>query len=116
MSVCLSQKSLFLYSKDLVVSHIYSYIPYSKEMVVSMFPNTFRIQRIWSFPMFIDTFRNQKCLETVKRQNPLKYSKNLVNSSVSGHCILGKVGRLEGLKAGRLEDRKVQVMKGFVLS
>ena len=63
--------------------------------------------------MFIDTFRIQKCLETVKRQNPLKYSKNLVNSPVSRHCLLGKVGRLEGLKVGRLEGWKVQVMKGF---
>ena len=26
---------------------------------------------------------NQKCLETVKQQNPLKYSKNLVNSPAS---------------------------------
>ena len=71
-----SQKSLFLYSKDLVVSHVYSYIPYSKE---------------------------------------------LVNSPVSRHCLLGKVGRLEGLKVGilecwkvgRSEGWKVQVMKGF---
>ena len=63
----------------------------------------------------------RKCLETEKRQNPMKYSKNLVNSPVSRHCLLGKVGRLEGLKVGmleglnvgRLEDRKVQVMKGF---
>ena len=77
----------------------------------------FCIQRIWSFLMFIDTFRIQKSLETVKRQNPLKYSKNLANSPVSRHCLLGKVGRLEGLKVGRLEvwivgrleDRKVQV-------
>ena len=67
--------------------------------------------------MFLDTFHNQKCLETVKRQNPLKYSKNLVNFPVSRHCLLGKAGRLEGLKVGRLEvwivgrleDRKVQV-------
>ena len=57
--------------------------------------------------MFIDTFRIQKCLETVKQQNPLKYSKNLVNSPVSRHCLLGKVGRLEGLKVGRLEGWKV---------
>ena len=47
----------------------------------------FCIQRIWSFLMFIDTFRIQKCLETVKRQNPLKYSKNLVNSPVSRHFL-----------------------------
>ena len=57
--------------EDLVVSHVYSYIPYSKELVVSMFLDTFRIQRIWSFLMFIDTFRIQKCLETVKQQNSL---------------------------------------------
>ena len=69
--------------------------------------------------MFLDTFHNQKCLETVKRQNPLKYSKNLVNSPVSRHCLLGKVGRLEGLNVGilegwnvgRLEDRKVERFK-----
>ena len=51
--------------------------------------------------MFIDTFGIQKCLETVKQPNPLKYSKNLVKSPVSGQCLLGKVGRLEGLKVGR---------------
>ena len=120
LSVCVSQKSLFPYSRDFVVSHVYSYIPYSKNLVVSMFLDTFRIQEIWSFPcflthsiiipysknlvvsMFLDTFRIQriwslflfidtfgiqgiwsfllypdtfhiqKCLETVKRQNPLK--------------------------------------------
>ena len=43
--------------------------------------------------MFIDTFRIQKCLETVKRQNPLKYSKNLVKSPVSGHFPYSKVSR-----------------------
>ena len=92
--MCLSvTKVIILYSKDLVVSHVYSYIPYSKELVVSMFPDTFRIQRIWSFLMFIDTFRNQKCLETVKRQNPLKYSKNLVKFPVSGHFPYSKVSR-----------------------
>ena len=52
----MSQKSLFPYSKDLVVSDVYSYIPYSKDLVVSM---------------FLDTFRIQKFLETVKQQNPL---------------------------------------------
>ena len=62
--------------------------------------------------MFIDTFRIQKCLETVKRQNPLKYSKNLVNSPVSRHCLLGKVGRLEGLKVGILECWKVGRLEG----
>ena len=29
LCVCLSQKSLFPYSRDFVVSHVYSYIPYS---------------------------------------------------------------------------------------
>ena len=43
--------------------------------------------------MFMDTFRIQKCLETVKRQNPLKYSKNLVKSPVSGHFPYSKVSR-----------------------
>lgn len=63
----------------------------------------FCIQRIWSFLVFKDTFRNQKCLETVKRQNPLKYSKNLVKPSVSGHFPYSKVSR----------KSKVKVMKGF---
>ena len=63
--------------------------------------------------MFKDTFRNQKCPERVKRQNPLKYSKNLANSPVSRHCILGKVGRLEGLKVGRLEGVKVGKLEGW---
>ena len=31
------------------------------------------------------------CLETVKRQNPLEYSKNLVKSPVSGHFPYSKV-------------------------
>ena len=83
----------FPYSKDFVVSPVYSFIPYSKELVVSMFLDTFRTQRNWSFLMFIDTFRNQKCLETVKRQNLLKYSKNLVKSPVSGHLPYSKVSR-----------------------
>ena len=83
----------FPYSKDLVVSPVYRFIPCSKELVVSMFPDTFRIQRIWSNLLFLDTFHNQKCLETVKRQNPLKYSKNLVKSPVSGHLPYSKVSR-----------------------
>ena len=82
-------------------------IPYSKDLVVSMFLDTFRIQEIWSFQcflthlyskelvisMFLDTFHNQKCLKTVKRQNPLNYSKNLVISPVSGHFTYSKVSR-----------------------
>ena len=47
-AVCLSQKSLFLYSKDLVVSHVYSYIPYSKELVVSVL-DTFVVKGISRF-------------------------------------------------------------------
>ena len=61
------------------------------------------IQRIWSNLLFLYIFRLQKCPERVKQQNPLKYSKNLVNSSVSRHCLLGKVGILEGLKIGRFK-------------
>ena len=75
----------------MVVSHVYSYILYLKKLVISMFLDAFRIQRIWLFIMFLDTFHNQKCLETVKRQNPLKYSKNLVTSPVSGHLPYSKV-------------------------
>ena len=48
-----------LYSEDLVVSHVYRHFP------------------------------NSKCLETVKRQNPLKYSKNLVKPPVFGLFISG---------------------------
>ena len=47
--MCLSQKSLFPYSKDLVVSDVYSYIPYSKELVVSMFLDTFVLKGIGRF-------------------------------------------------------------------
>ena len=69
--------------------------------------------------MFIDTFRNQKCLETVKQQNPLKYSKNLVNSPVSRHCLFWerledwKVGMLEGWKIGRLEGSSDEEVLSF---
>ena len=34
LSVCVSQKSLFLYSKDLIVSHVYRRIPYSRDFCV----------------------------------------------------------------------------------
>ena len=77
-------KVIILYSKDLVVSHVCSYIPYSKELVVSMFLYALRIQRIWLFLMFIDTVFWER-LEGLK------------------------VGRLEVWIVGRLKDRKVQV-------
>ena len=48
-AVCLSQKSLFPYSRDLVVSDVYSYIPYSKDLVVSMFLDTFVLKIIGRF-------------------------------------------------------------------
>ena len=38
--------------------------------------------------------------------------KNFVNSPVSRHCLLGKVGRLEGLKVGMLEGWKIGRLKG----
>ena len=89
-----------------------------------MFIDTFRIQKCletvkrqnplrYSNLLFLDTFRIQKCPERVKRQNPLKYSKNLVNSPVSRHCLLGKVGRLEGLKVGRLEGSSNEGVLSF---
>ena len=37
----------------------------------------------------------------------------MVNSPVSRHCLLGKVGRLESLKVGRLEGWKVGRSKGW---
>ena len=85
MCVSVTKRHHFPYSKDFAVSPVYSFIPYSKELVVSMFLDALRIQRIWLFLMFIDTFCNKKCLETVKQQNPLKYSTNLAKSPVSGH-------------------------------
>ena len=106
------ENAYFPFSTDLVVSHVYSYIPYSKELVVSMFLDALCIQRIWLCLMFIDTFRNQKCLETVKRQNSLKYSKNLVKYPVFINSLLGKVGRLEGWNIGRLECWKVGRLEG----
>ena len=42
-----------------------------------------------------DTFRIQKCLETVKRQNPLydnDFSRDLVIPPVSKHCQYSKGG------------------------
>lgn len=44
--MCMLRKGTIPYSKDLVVSHVYSFIPYSTELVVSMFLDTFRTQRI----------------------------------------------------------------------
>ena len=41
VSVCMLRKGTIPYSKDLVVSHVCSYIPYSKELVVSMSLDTF---------------------------------------------------------------------------
>ena len=70
LSVCLSvTKRHHFYSKDFVVSPVYSYIPYSKELVVSMFLDTFRTQRNWPFPCFLT----------------LLYSKDLVVSHVYRH-------------------------------
>ena len=65
-----------------------------------------RIQKCPERVLFLDTF------EYVKRQNPLQYSKNLVNSPVSRHCLLGKVGRLEGWKVGILEGWKIRSLEG----
>ena len=39
----------FPYSKDLVVSDVYSYIPYSKDLVVSMFLDTFVVKGFGRF-------------------------------------------------------------------
>ena len=91
----MSQKSLFLYLRDLVVSPVSRHFPYgnrkmtkviifkgfcrfpvsrhfpySKNLVISPVSRNFRIQGIWSFLLFPEPFRIQKCLETVKRQIP----------------------------------------------
>ena len=47
-------------------------ITFQRILSFLLFLDRFRIQGIWSFLLFLDTFRIQKCLETVKRQNPLK--------------------------------------------
>ena len=39
-------------------------------------------------------------------------SRDLVVSHVYRHCLLGKVGRLEGLKVGRLEGWNVERLEG----
>ena len=75
--------------------HVYRYFPNSKVSGNSKTTKSLEImtfQVIRSFLLFLDTFRIQKCLETEKLQNPLKHSKNLANSPVSIHCLLGKVG------------------------
>ena len=50
--VCLSQKSLFLYSKDLAVSPVSRHFPYSRYLVISPVYRHFLL------------YSNQKCLET----------------------------------------------------
>ena len=103
VSVCVSftKRHHFPYSKDFVVSPVYSFIPYSKELVVSMFLDTFRTQRNWPFPCFLTLlyskdlvvshvyrhFPNSKVSGNSKTTNPLKYSKILVKSPVSGHLL-----------------------------
>ena len=80
----------FPYSRYLVISPVYRHFPYLKVsrnskttkslqimtfqgiLLFLLFLDTFCIQDIWSFLLFIDTFRILKCLETIKRQNPLK--------------------------------------------
>ena len=53
--------------------------------------------------MILDTFRNQKCLETVKQQNPLnnEFSRDLV------------IEMLEGWKMRRLEIWNIQKFRGL---
>ena len=85
-AVCLcvcQQKSLFSYSRDLVISPVSRHIPYSKNLVVSPVyrhfpysrylkvsrnskttksPEIMTLQGIWSFLLFLDTFRIQGIL------------------------------------------------------
>ena len=64
-------KVIILYSKDLVVSHVYSHIPYSKNLIVSMFLDTFRIQGIFSFYSFWTLLITESVYKHEKQQNPL---------------------------------------------
>ena len=50
--VCMSQKSLFLYSKDLAVSPVSRHFPYTRYLVISPVSRHFLL------------YSNQKCLET----------------------------------------------------
>ena len=83
-AVCLSQKSLFPYSKYFAVSPVYSFIPYSKELVVSMFLRHFLSQKIWSFPCFLTLL--YVCYEIAY----FPYSKDLVVSHVYRHIPYSK--------------------------
>ena len=47
--VSVTKRHHFPYSKDFVVSPVYSLIPYSKELVVSMFLDTFVVKRFGHF-------------------------------------------------------------------
>ena len=87
MSVCLSQKSLFPYSKDLVVSDVYSYIPYSKELVVSMFLDTFVVKR---FGLFF-------CFQCCHENAYFPYSKDLVVSMFLDTFVFKGFGRFSCL-------------------
>ena len=131
LCVCLLRKgTTFRIQKILPFLQIIASFRTQRNWLFLTFIATFRTQRNCLFPCFLTLLYSknfvfsyviQKCPEREKRQNPLKYSKNLVNSPVSRHCLLGKVrrlegrkvGRLEGWNVGRLEDLKVQVMKGF---
>ena len=95
LCVCVSQKSLF---------------PYSKELVVSMFPVTFRIQRIWSFPCFqthsvFKEFGRFFCLETHS------YSRDLVFPLVSRHFPYSKMSR----NSKTTKSFEIMIFQGILL-
>ena len=84
MVECLSQKSLFPYSRYLVVSHVYKlhsvlkefgrfhvswHFPYSRDLVVSMFFDTFHTQKNWWFPCFL----THSALKGIGRFHDYKY-------------------------------------------
>ena len=84
----MSRKCLLSYSKDLVVSHVYSYIPYSKELVVSMFLTLSVFKGFGRFH-FSWHFSKSKVSWNSKTTKSLEVFKEFGQ-------ILGKVGRLEG--------------------
>ena len=59
VSVC-QQKSLFLYSKDLGVSHVSRHIPYSKNLVVSP------VYRHFPYSRYLKVSRNSKTTKSLE--------------------------------------------------
>ena len=75
--VCLSQKSLFLYSKDLAVSPVSRHIPYSKNLVVSPVSRHFLYSRDLVISPVSRHFPYSKVSRNSKTTKSLEYGKCL---------------------------------------